>query len=643
MPVSPNPFLRPADGRYTHPDHPDWGATGTALLRMPYYDPAAYGAMSSYGRPNPRAISNAIAVQEGDTPNAAGASDFLWIWGQFIDHDMSLTSPGHSETAHIPVPQWDPHFDPAGHGTAEIPFTRVEAHDGHYTNEITAYIDGSMIYGSDETRLAELRTDGGKLLLTEEGNMVRDGHGFMTGDVRAAENVALSSMHTIFAREHNRVVDELFAADSSLTGDQLFAMARARVEATIQAITYNAFLPMLLGKDAIGGYGGYDETVNPGITIEFSTAVFRLGHTLLSANLQRMSEDGTAYQPLALRDAFFKPAMMSQPDVIENLMRGAATQTAQALDNAVVEDVRSFLFGAPGAGGFDLAALNIQRGRDLGIGSYNDLREAVGLARVTSFSEITSDAALAAKLASVYANPDDVDAWVGGLAEDPVNGGLLGETFSRVMIDQFTRLRDGDPYWSEGRADLSDAEKAALWDTTLSDVILRNTDVEALQKDVFIAMNRMVGTDGHDKIMGGGERDFIFGDNGNDKLYGRDGGDDLQGGRGRDKLMGGNGDDYLDGGAGNDMLVGGRGDDMHEGGAGRDRFDFNVRQGGHDTIKDLEIGIDGVKITGVSLRKLDISEVDGELTLSYGRTDWSLTLENLTLQDWNQHGWNILG
>jgi hypothetical protein len=262
---------------------------------------------------------------------------------------------------------------------------------------------------------------------------------------------------------------------------------------------------------------------------------------------------------------------------------------------------------------------------------------------VTSFSEITSDAALAAKLASVYANPDDVDAWVGGLAEAPVNGGLLGETFSRVMIDQFTRLRDGDPYWSEGRADLSDAEKAALWDTTLSDVILRNTDIEALQKDVFIAMNRMVGTDGHDKIMGGGERDFIFGSNGNDKLYGRDGGDDLQGGRGRDKLMGGNGDDYLDGGAGNDMLVGGRGDDMHEGGAGRDRFDFNVRQGGHDTIKDLEIGIDGVKITGVSLRKLDISEVDGELTLSYGRNDWSLTLENLTLQDWNQHGWNILG
>ena len=77
-----------------------------------------------------------------------------------------------------------------------------------------------------------------------------------------------------------------------------------------------------------------------------------------------------------------------------------------------IEDVRSFLFGPPGAGGFDLAALNIQRGRDMGVASYNNLREAMGLKRAEAFSDITSDADLAARLKALYGDTDLVDAWV---------------------------------------------------------------------------------------------------------------------------------------------------------------------------------------------------------------------------------------
>ncbi|WP_428512916.1 peroxidase family protein [Roseovarius sp.] len=563
---------RPADGTGSNTENPDWGSTGTHLLQIAPNDLGPDGEMSGAGRPGAREVSNAVAAQSADTANAAGASDFLWVWGQFIDHDISLTEAGSAKYEPIDVPAGDPYFDPFHTGTAEIPFFRVDQHDGVYANEITSFIDASMIYGSTADTLAALRVDGGKLLLDENQRLVLDGDSLMTGDVRAAENVMLSSMHTTFTREHNRIVDELAAADPTLTDEALFNIARAQVEALVQAVTFNEFLPILVGPDAIAAYDGYDPTVNPGISVEFSTAVFRLGHTLLSSNLQSVAEDGTVGPSLALRDAFFQPALLDQPDLIENVLRGAATQAAQALDTEVVEDVRSFLFGPPGAGGFDLAALNIQRGRDLGIASYNDLREALGLAGATTFQDITSDTTLAAKLAAVYGSVDLVDAWIGGLAEDPLETGLLGETFHIMVVDQFSRLRDGDPFWSEARDGLTDEARATLWDTTLSDIILRNTDVDALQNDVFAAMDRSIGTVDADVLKGSVRADFIFGGDSNDILRGRKNHDDLQGGEGNDKLYGQQGSDTLEGGAGNDMLKAGSGSDLLEGGDGNDRL-----------------------------------------------------------------------
>ena len=585
------PETRPEDGVGTHAANADWGAAGTALLRLAPTENGADGTMSGADRPNPRDISNAVAAQSGPTTNTAGASDFLWIWGQFLDHDLSLTEAGDTVAANIPVPTGDPFFDPFFTGTAEIHFNRVDQHDGAYVNEITAYIDASMIYGSDAEMIAAMRVDGGKLAMTEDAQLALEGTTLQTGDVRAAENIALSSMHTIFTREHNRIVDELAAAHPDMTSDALFDTARAHVEAIVQAITYNAFLPVLVGDDALAAYAGFDDTVNPGISAEFSTAVFRLGHTLLSSNLQKVTEEGETLAPLALRDAFFRPSLLGEPDLIEDLLRGAATQTAQAVDTMVVEDVRSFLFGPPGAGGFDLAALNIQRGRDLGIASYNNLREALGLDRAESFDDITSDPALAARLAAVYGSVELVDAWVGGLAEDPVDGALLGEMFSLVLIDQFTRLRDGDPFWSEGRTDLSPEVVAELWSTTLSDVIQRNTDVDALQSDVFLALDRMIGDQHDNKLKGDGQNNFIVGAEGADVLHGHGGRDELQGGHGDDRLMGGDGDDTLLGGKGDDRLDGGEDDDALFGNHGADRL-FGLD--GDDTL-DGGMGTDRLR------------------------------------------------
>jgi peroxidase len=115
-----------------------------------------------------------------------------------------------------------------------------------------------------------------------------------------------------------------------------------------------------------------------------------------------------------------------------------------------VDDVRNFLFGQPSSGGFDLATLNIQRGRDHGLLSYNETRKSLGLKPADSFADISSDNEVQTRLESAYSgNIDQVDLWVGGLAEDHVGDALVGEVFYAILKDQFERLRDGDRFWYE--------------------------------------------------------------------------------------------------------------------------------------------------------------------------------------------------
>ena len=86
----------------------------------------------------------------------------------------------------------------------------------------------------------------------------------------------------LFVREHNYWVAKLHAEQPSLTGNQLYEMARAITTAEYQNIIYSAYLPSLLGSAAPGAYTGYDPKANPSIMEEFSTAAFRFGHTIIS-------------------------------------------------------------------------------------------------------------------------------------------------------------------------------------------------------------------------------------------------------------------------------------------------------------------------------------------------------------------------
>ncbi len=497
---------RTIDGSFNNLAHPAWGMANTRLLRRA---PAAYAdghdAPAGATRPSARAVSNALCKQLGSTPNAAGASDYVWQWGQFIDHDLDLSGGADPvEPFDVLVPAWDPFFDPTGTGTQVIGLSRsLYFHDPagvrQQKNDITAYIDGSMVYGSDVARSLELRTlDGTGRLKTGPGDLMplnlngfanapspADPTMFLAGDVRANEQNGLTVIHTLFVREHNFWAFVFGFLMPASTDEQRYQLARTIVWAEIQAITYNEWLPVLLGPDALTPYAGYRPLANAAVTNEFATASFRVGHTLLSPTLLRRDAAGNPIPAgdIPLQHAFFNPAEIVAHG-IEPILRGLAWQPAQEVDTAIVDDVRNFLFGPPGSGGFDLASLNIQRGRDHGLPDYNALRVAFNLPAVTSFAEITTNPTIAKALEKTYGSVDDIDAWPGGLAEDHVSGALVGPLVRRVLADQFTRARDGDRFWYQ-RA-LPAGMLALVESQRLSDVIRRNTTIGVeLQDDVF--------------------------------------------------------------------------------------------------------------------------------------------------------------
>ncbi len=355
--------IRSFDGSANNLAALDMGAANTPLLRLigvAYAD--GVSALAGPDRPSPCAISNAINAQDQLLPNPLGASDFLWQWGQFLDHDIDLTDGADPpEVANIAVPTGDAWFDPEGTGEAVIPFNRsvyaattgtTSRNPREQVNEITAWIDASNVYGVSAERVSALRTlDGTGRLRTSAGNLLplntsglpnaggESAELFLAGDVRANEQVGLTAMHTLFVREHNRLAASLAAAHPELTGDDIYQRARAIVMAEMQVITYHEFLPALLGPDALAPYRGYNPNVDARIANVFSTAAYRFGHSALSPTLLRLDAEGNpiAAGHLALRDAFFAPWRLIREEGIEPLLRGLASQRCQRVDPYVVD------------------------------------------------------------------------------------------------------------------------------------------------------------------------------------------------------------------------------------------------------------------------------------------------------------------
>ncbi len=515
--------VRTYDGSNNNLANPKWGATFSELARL---TPADYAdnisAPNGAQRQNPRKLSNALFAQDSPLNDELGLSDFVWVFGQFIDHDLTLSEGSH-ELAMIPVDFPDPQFNPGGAiPNVMIPMTRTEPMEGTGTsednprqhfNEITAWLDGSGIYGSDAYRANWLRTFQEGKLKTSTGNLLpystisseidgaddidapfmgndtgTDAKLFVAGDVRANENVLLTAYHTLFVREHNRICDELILQHPDWQDEDVYQHARKIVGGILQRITFDEWLPAM--GVHLEPYAGYNPQADPAIFNGFAAAAFRLGHTLLNGNLLVMDEEGNERPegPMQLRDAFFNPVALVENGGLDPFFRGMGAQVQQEMDAKVVDDVRNFLFGPPGAGGLDLAAININRGRERGLPDFNSYRVALGLTPYRNFRDICQDEAVVETLQSNYSSIDDIDPWVGMLAETHMSEALFGETVMAFMQIQFGLIRDGDRFYYENDPSLTAAEKEAIRNTTMQNVLMRNTGIKLMQENVFEAM-----------------------------------------------------------------------------------------------------------------------------------------------------------
>ncbi len=527
--------------------NPNWGTAGTDLVRL---TPAAYG--NGYNSPSlaqdqsARAISNILnnqaaaadPSQDVATVNQQSLSDFVYSFGQFMDHDMDLTQ-DNGASYPISVAPGDPIGGPDDTSLAfnlsqTDPATGTgPGNPAQDVNSITSYLDLSQVYGSDLATDNALRTFVGGQMKTSPGGlppldntdyftpaqlavinasvggMGDDGPAplsdlYVTGDSRGNENIELTALQALFLDNHNRIAAQLQKLNPTWSDEQLFQEARKINIAEYQSIVYNEWIPDVLGAKALPAYTGYNSHVDAAIANEFSTVAFRFGHSLLSGEVERQGNDGQAVAAaVPLAEDFFDPYILNgegQPATTDPLtgltttdigavLKGDADGDAQAEDPQVINEVRDELFNevVPGVGyGQDLIALDVERGRVNGIGSYNQVRAALGLKPVTSFAQITSNVQVQKELQEAYGNVNNVDAFEGGLAEDPVPGSDVGPLFQTIMVNQFERLRDGDRYFYLNES--WTPQELAIFDqgNTLTKVIEANTGITNLQPDVFI-------------------------------------------------------------------------------------------------------------------------------------------------------------
>jgi len=309
---------------------------------------------------------------------------------------------------------------------------------------------------------------------------------FLAGDIRANENPALQSQHTLFVREHNRVVKKLKELNPHWREEKLFQEARKIVGAILQRIVFKEYVPTLTDLD---DYTGYKADVNSAIANVFSTVVMRYGHTQVSNEFELRDADfKQAGDNIPLQNTFFNPSFVREKG-IEPFMFGLVSGLGQEVDLTFAEVLVRKLFIPPGMEGLeDLSALNVQRGREHGIPGYRFWRDYCGFGEITSFDQLTDlPKELRAKFDSLYLGRINIiDLFPIAMAETHINGKHIGRILQCLFKEQFTRTRDGDRYYYENPGVFTTSQVAEINKVTYSRILCNNLkDITSIQSNVF--------------------------------------------------------------------------------------------------------------------------------------------------------------
>lgn len=530
------------------PERQLWGSREFLQLRrmngVPLnVDPDESGAPISI---SPREISDEINDEIADTPNQFGSSTLLAYCGQFIDHDITLIK--------FQPPDTRISIEGSPPTNTTIVFELSVVVNGSSPvlnpNSATAWMDLSMVYGSDAETAYNLRRPemmsqldfslsevqgrpGTFMFLPLAEDLALDNRFvstamspavanlFAAGDIRTNEQVMLASWHTLFMREHNRLVNQVVVpanagldcppqspqqqAAQIIPGDceRLYQLARRVNIAEWQRIVFGEYFSawhddnqnqngensLLSGPNGYNALGGYNDSVNPDIDIYFSTAAYRFGHTIVRTYVvDRAGEPDAPFSSVFLGNAFFNPDAILRSNGISGFLNGAANQCGASRDHRISTGIRNFLFGNIPGGEFensDLIAFNIERGRDHEIALYNDARTFYELPPLDTFEEVVTTNAppnfetpecVVEELNDVFGidQLDNMDPFVGMLLE-PASFGQMGELMFESLDDQFRRILFGDRFFYENA---DGPTQAQLSDAGSSLDIIRTTDLQ---------------------------------------------------------------------------------------------------------------------------------------------------------------------
>ncbi|XP_066258453.1 chorion peroxidase-like [Euwallacea similis] len=537
-----------------------------------YEDGVQSVRLSVFGNtlPSPRQIST--DVHRDQNREIHSVTLMFTQWGQFIDHDITSTVKSRAFNGSIPrccskgggrvlpaeflhpsclpieVPISDRFLSKFGIGCMEFtrsaPSTRIDCDLGwrEQINQVTSFIDGSTIYGSDRESSDIIRTFRNGMIfygkptalpaqpLSTDQDFPSEGFcksGPLTeeciqpGDLRASENPGLVAIHTIFVRYHNKVASVLSQINPHWSDWRIFEETRKIVYSVIQHITYREYLPVVVGPQVIdlfdlkltntGYFKNYESRVNPTIANSFSTAAFRFGHSMVQNSFIRTdSHHRPIHNNVTLHNELDNEENIWSIGSLDRLLLGLINQPSQKRDEFVAEELTNHLFqsGDSSHFGMDLAAINIQRGRDHGIPPYTFWREPCGLPPIKSWDDLKKviNIQTVIKLESLYAHVDDIDLFTAGLAEKPLRGAVVGPTFSCIIAQQFSNLRKGDRFWYENSgfpSAFSLEQLEQIRKVSLAQVICQTiNEVQTIQQFVFLSAdnfrNSRVSCDSHE-------------------------------------------------------------------------------------------------------------------------------------------------
>jgi hypothetical protein len=515
--------------------HPEWGAAGTPFARIDaeadYAD--GVGSPAGAGLPSARAVLETLYLRSGQPlymapRHPSNFSQVFPYYGLMLLHDLMDVTDSAGESFPIPCDGTLVDQQCSGAGGQQIVYSRISADTTTSNssarlpiNAATSFMDLDCLYGRTEEAAAELRDPSkpGKMLLDDAGlPLVRDG-AWLIADQRQSKLLGLLALHIVLLREHNRRVDELVdmrdggqleglpggcepAPCSAWGSDELYLAARMWTVAKFQHVGYSSvWFEYVLGmkpkifSDPTTVVGDEyralvptssiktdGDDVNPS-TDAFASLAFRWIWTMVGPVdriLLPRNSPAPSFDPLLVRES--SSSMERQrallADVgLDAVLRGIAWADAQASDSILVPDVTSFSIFDP--------VRDLQASRDLGIPSYNALREAMGLEPARDFANITSNAAAAAALEDLYGDVSLVEALPGALAEDHVFGSQLGPLLWTSIMRTLVRVHDGDKFW-HGHAN----ELTNVAGTSIEQLFQQNADgdlTEDLPGDAFIA------------------------------------------------------------------------------------------------------------------------------------------------------------